>query len=383
MLSPVVAHRRRWSLAAARVPRFGQMAPMTPMMAAIAAAKRSEAERKKTATAPARDYEPGEKVQYWSDSVNRWVDAVVRRREDKDGAVCYALDVKKSAPAARLRPRPADSGQSKTEPPPTLASSFASFDDFGGSQARSGSKRGLEVDDDVDEEQRRRRTGGMGPERPPEGQDVSLPAIDWSDPPRELEIPREEIGGGSSQAWIEHVIRFFVGAWRRECAAGFQGRSDAERAAFKEEALRDIEEVMAPLFRQLATGEDLERGEKQGDKIRRSGARTACDGMSVGEYNVLGELEKMASLAIQREYVEAQKAYMRLALGNKRWNQTLVTHVSANTMSGAREYRRNRDDLNTYDVDPVARRYMQGLRKLVQFAQLIRPNDDQSKNIVL
>merc|ERR1712187_773832 len=98
--------------------------------------------------------------------------------------------------------------------------------------------------------------------------------------------------------------------------------------------------------------------------------------------DVLGELERMAALGRNREYLAAQKAYMKLALGNKRWNNTCVTHVSANSMSGAREYRRNRDDLNTYDVDPVSRRYIQGMKKLVQFTQSIQPNTDQSKNIV-
>merc|ERR1711862_549889 len=101
------------------------------------------------------------------------------------------------------------------------------------------------------------------------------------------------------------------------------------------------------------------------------------------EASVLEQLERMAVCGAEREYKEAHAAYMKLTLGNKMWNLTHTSFVSANSGSGAREYRRNRDSLNTYDMDPVAQKYMQGMRKIVHFAQRIRPNDDQSKNVVI
>ncbi|CAJ1407984.1 unnamed protein product [Effrenium voratum] len=49
-------------------------------------------------------------------------------------------------------------------------------------------------------------------------------------------------------------------------------------------------------------------------------------------------------------------------------------------MKGAREYRRNRDNFNTYDMDPDSQKYMHALLKLVQLAQCLQPNEDASKN---
>merc|ERR1712093_708220 len=103
-------------------------------------------------------------------------------------------------------------------------------------------------------------------------------------------------------------------------------------------------------------------------------------GKFVKEKSVLLQLHTMASGAADREYVKAHEAYMHLTFGNKMWNLTHVAHVAACTMKGAREYRRNRDSLNTYDSDPVSQKYMHAMRKIVQFCGTIRPNSDQSKN---
>merc|ERR1711862_677356 len=103
----------------------------------------------------------------------------------------------------------------------------------------------------------------------------------------------------------------------------------------------------------------------------------------VQEINVLNSLYKMAKYSAEKDYFEANGIYMKLAFGNKMWNNTFIAHVSACTMKGAREYRRNRDSLNTYDNDPVSQKYMHALRKLVHYAQCIRPNEDQSRNFVI
>merc|ERR1719327_46804 len=107
------------------------------------------------------------------------------------------------------------------------------------------------------------------------------------------------------------------------------------------------------------------------------------EGKFVQELSVLDSLHKICCLAYDRGYFEAHGVYMKLTFGNKMWNLTFVAHVAACTMKGAREYRRNRDSLNTYDMDPVSTKYMWALLRLVQFMQCIRPNEDQSKNVVL
>merc|ERR1712050_48710 len=98
----------------------------------------------------------------------------------------------------------------------------------------------------------------------------------------------------------------------------------------------------------------------------------------------MGSLHTMAASSANRDYIAAHEKYMHMAFGNKMWNLTHVAHVAACTMKGAREYRRNRDSLNTYDMDPVSQKYMWAMKKLVHFAQCIRPNkEDNSLNVAM
>lgn len=202
------------------------------------------------------------------------------------------------------------------------------------------------------------------------------------DLPAEL-LPRESVGGGDPAAFIDHFVRFCIGAWRREHAAGFQGFGDMERAAFQGSSLQTTERAITPLLRRLKRGESLERGEKEEWHGTCRETRTSMDGQLVLETSVLDQIHHIVTMAVERQYTEAHAAYIKLTLGNKKWNSTTVMHIPACQMKGAREYRRNRDSLNTYDVDPVSQKYMHALRKLVQLAQCIRPNDDQSKNVLL
>merc|ERR1712217_762300 len=107
------------------------------------------------------------------------------------------------------------------------------------------------------------------------------------------------------------------------------------------------------------------------------------EGKLVKEHTVLKSLDHIATFASEHEYAKAHFTYTKLTFGNKMWNLTHVSHVAACTMKGAREYRRNRDSLNTYDADPVSQKYMHAVKKLVQFAQCKRPNPDMSKNVVM
>uniref|UniRef100_A0A7S1B0A1 Prp18 domain-containing protein n=1 Tax=Noctiluca scintillans TaxID=2966 RepID=A0A7S1B0A1_NOCSC len=176
--------------------------------------------------------------------------------------------------------------------------------------------------------------------------------FDWSNPPTELQ-QREDVEDPS--AFVDHFVRFCLEAWRRKQASGLEGFSELERAAFQDgDSLRQAVEALVPLLRQLKEGRV--------------------------DSSVLKMLDKMGSLASAREYLDADKVYMELTLGNKKWHSTCVMHIPACQMKGAREYRRNRDDLNIYDQDPVAQKYIHGMRKVIQFAQCIRPNVDQSKN---
>mmetsp|Transcript_31316 Transcript_31316/g.88219 ORF Transcript_31316/g.88219 Transcript_31316/m.88219 type:complete len:305 (+) Transcript_31316:171-1085(+) len=208
---------------------------------------------------------------------------------------------------------------------------------------------------------------------------------DWVNPPTE-QLRREQVG--TPRQFVEHFCRYALGVWRRELAlkgdsAAFAGFTPLERQAFEDpKLLREAERAITPLIRRLKSGETLQRGEGK-FKSRSRETRTSMESKFVKEADVLQSLERMASSATSQDYMDAHETYMKLTLGNKMWNSTHVAHVSACTMKGAREYRRNRDSLNTYDMDPVSMKYMHAVKKLVHLMQAIRPNPDQSKNVVV
>lgn len=184
--------------------------------------------------------------------------------------------------------------------------------------------------------------------------------------------------------FVEHFIRFGIGTWAKEIENKFAGRDLPTKVKF-EASLPEALAAFTPLIRRLKRGESLQKGEEKkkhfGSRSRET--RTSMEGKFLGEASVIGQFEQMITMAYDKNYVQAHKAYMLMTLGHKTWNNTLVQHVSACTMKGAREYRRNRDNLNTYDMDPVSQKYMHAMRKLVHLMQVIRPNSDQSMNVVL
>lgn len=207
--------------------------------------------------------------------------------------------------------------------------------------------------------------------------------IDWSSGPEKF-LPRKKFDKerNSAAAYIEHFIRFVIGAWRKQQTSGWANFDFLHKQAF-ETTLPETIDAITPLIRRLRKGENLERGERKENRGRCRETRTSMEGKFIQEASPKEQLEQMVTMAYDMDYVSAHKAYMRLTLGNKTWNNTCVQHVAACTMKGAREYRRNRDNLNTYDMDPVSQRYMHAMRKLVHFTQVIRPSPDQSKNVVL
>jgi hypothetical protein len=209
--------------------------------------------------------------------------------------------------------------------------------------------------------------------------------LDWSNPPAEL-LPRSKFSKSSgAAAFIEHFVRFGVKVWRDQIEAGFPGCDHMTKAKF-EKSLPQAVDAITPLIRRLRSGESLQKGEVKESSLfgsRSRETRTSMEGKFLGEAHVSTQFEKMITLAYDRDYVQAHKEYMLMTLGNKTWNNTFVQHVSACTMKGAREYRRNRDNLNSYDLDPVSQKYMHAMRKLVFLTQVIRPSPDQSMNVVL
>lgn len=213
-----------------------------------------------------------------------------------------------------------------------------------------------------------------------EAEDEAKP-FDFSNPPPEL-LPSQGDSKKDKRKFIEHFVKFILEAWRKKEADGFPNFGDMERGAFTR-MRGEAEKGLTPLMWRLKKGESLDRGEARQFNKKSRETRTSMESKFVQEKCVLTQVYKMTAGACEGEYVKAHEAYMQLTFGNKMWNLTHVTHVAACTMKGAREYRRNRDSLNTYDMCPVSQRYMHALKKLIHFCQCIRPNEDQSKNFVM
>lgn len=207
----------------------------------------------------------------------------------------------------------------------------------------------------------------------------------WNNPPKEfLPIDSEELQTPSKR--IEHFIRYWLGQWQHHEQNGFVGFTKDDVLKFKDQTNSDAaKKAVLPLIRLLARGEKLERGERDWSTLgaKRRAIRAGCEGKYQKEKNVMVQLDDMVTNGWKRNYKAAHKVYMDMTLGHKTWNSTFVQHVAACTNKGCREYRRNRDALNTYDVDETAQRYMQFLRKIIHFKQCIEPNDDESFNFHL
>lgn len=200
--------------------------------------------------------------------------------------------------------------------------------------------------------------------------------IDWANPPAEL-LPRDKFKAAT--AWVEHYVRYYVGEWQRKAADGYAGFPDLAVTTLRP-LLKPSMEALEILIRRLHDPKELDRSEKTVRRGRET--RAGMEGKVQQERSVLAQIDDITSNSQSLDYLAARAGYMKLTLGNKTWNNTFVAHVAACTMKGAREYRRNRDNFNTYDMDPDSQKYMHALLKLVQLAQCLKPNPDQSKNCV-
>mmetsp|Transcript_18563 Transcript_18563/g.40882 ORF Transcript_18563/g.40882 Transcript_18563/m.40882 type:complete len:267 (-) Transcript_18563:145-945(-) len=194
-------------------------------------------------------------------------------------------------------------------------------------------------DDGLDSEERERREK----EKP----------FDWSNPPPDL-LPKAEVRGGEA-AFIEHFVRWSLGAWRKQAEAAEATGGGSAESWTDLKMVATTESGLAPLLQRLKIG-----------KVPK---------------DVLVRLDKMASAAYDREYQICGTAYMELSLGHKKWNNVFAGANAMNTNKGARITIIKQDTLLAYDSDPVAQRYIQAARKITQFVQSLRPNEDASKNI--
>lgn len=201
---------------------------------------------------------------------------------------------------------------------------------------------------------RARRGDSSESESPRRVQGSGGAAVDWSAAPSEL-LPPGSAGEQQAAVLIEHIVRFAVGAWQRELntTPGMDGAPE-NKAFGSAEMLRQAQEALTPLLKHLRTG--------------------AVEG------SVLARLREMLELAAAREYAAANKVYMELTVGNKRW-QNVVAGAQGLHNKGASIRLIPQSKLNAFDCDPAAQKYILALRRIILFLQYTWPNEDVSKHM--
>eukprot|EP00401_Gymnodinium_catenatum_P020012 CAMPEP_0117538964 /NCGR_PEP_ID=MMETSP0784-20121206/42746_1 /TAXON_ID=39447 /ORGANISM="" /LENGTH=273 /DNA_ID=CAMNT_0005335587 /DNA_START=52 /DNA_END=873 /DNA_ORIENTATION=- len=204
---------------------------------------------------------------------------------------------------------------------------------------------------------------------------VTASSDDWGSTPDEL-LPRQIVEELSTRAgaFVEHVVNFAVGSWRRLVQGGTsssgvaEGQSEGPESAaaasaleqFKSlQRLQEAEAALKPLMRQL-----------QDNKVPSS---------------IVQKLDRIADFISEREYVQANTAYMTLTLGNKRWHhhQTLMGGSFSATRSpaGYEAYREHQEQRLAYETDPEVERYLHCVKRLILLMRCLYPNVDISKNL--
>jgi len=215
------------------------------------------------------------------------------------------------------------------------------------------------------------------PQPPPAAEEAGV----WEGLPTEfLQRKAVEAGVDSDRQrqgmYVEHFVRFAVGAWRRLLRdgdgagkpldgqnirpAGIHPGQAAAAEQFKSaQKLREAEAALEPLIQQL-----------QKKQVPSS---------------ILTQLDKIIDFIADRGYVQASATYMTLTLGNKRWHshETLMggSYSATRAPSGFENYKDNQEDRLAYETDPRVERYLHGIKRLSLLTQCFFPNEDTSKNV--
>lgn len=228
------------------------------------------------------------------------------------------------------------------------SSGFAGFASFEGFDAKVSHEKahGLETEEpDPDDEE---------DEENPEG---FLPMEFYSlqDLPEELILADMASEPG---LYVAHYIRYVLGAWQRMLVSGKavdgSGLTNQTAALFKsKEKFQSTAEALKPLLRQL-------RSRKINDEM-------------------LSGLETVVKLAAEREYNHANSVYVGMTMGRKTWHNSLPCFQQQQNHGGSVRKIIKQSELVDFDWDPVVQAYMHALKRVIQFAQCIRPPDDPAK----
>lgn len=96
---------------------------------------------------------------------------------------------------------------------------------------------------------------------------------------------------------------------------------------------------------------------------------------------LVGKLEEMCTFISEREYAQANKVYMDLAIGTKRWLTDMPVSVSF-SMSRQDTDIKWTPNCGANPIDEAGlRSHVVVLRRLLTVAQALQPNENPSKNL--
>mmetsp|Transcript_146881 Transcript_146881/g.258880 ORF Transcript_146881/g.258880 Transcript_146881/m.258880 type:complete len:269 (-) Transcript_146881:18-824(-) len=172
--------------------------------------------------------------------------------------------------------------------------------------------------------------------------------------------PREAFQ--TSEGFVAHAMRYFALCWKqflhdgslRAAVASGQVDSSAASVLLSEKAARGA----------AVSLEDF------GQRLCRRSLPA----------NLVSKLEEMCLCIGAREYAHANKVYMDIAIGAKKWQSETPVFVSFSMQRQDTEVKWT-PDCGSHPVDDAGvREHVIVLRRLLTVAQAVRPNSDPSKN---
>lgn len=166
--------------------------------------------------------------------------------------------------------------------------------------------------------------------------------------------PRPRAAFRATEEYLRHAISVWFHAWASTPFGNSGGPADAC-------AVRATREALVPLLRHLS--------------IR------ALDQV------LLGRLADFIQLAEQREYSQANDAYLRITIGKSLWHNDMDLGEGRAHWGGGdglRTWQRQTVEKDwkgatLFDSDPEVQRYVHALKRLVTYMQFVQPCEDPAK----
>lgn len=218
-------------------------------------------------------------------------------------------------------------------------------------------------------------------------------------PPEEFR-PRDAFDG--PEHFVGHFIRYAMHQWSRVIQGdrpltegSVEHQDEMVRRMFRsEESLHQTQDSLAPLVQRCedpklvkvwrrrekdeAAQSAKAAADSRGCKMRNSSTGRGDD--SAPEMTLMLRLEHMTMHAHERDYAAANKHYIELTLGKKKWHNA-YHGGEGKSNKGFKLHTVSMSAPNAFDVDETVNNYIRAFRRVLLFCQMIRPNENVAKHM--